>query len=195
MRGRLFLHTIADAMNPHAAAMMATASSREIRCAGPTDPISQPLGRRLGRPLARSNHRLRRTSTAGNVRNQSEHEALAARCLDWTPLIARAAARVSDTIAVSRKLADAVGIAALPLRLLPWSGEFHTANRASNGKRGWHTDGTGCQLREKPASELLKHWCPRQDSNLRPSAPEADALSPELRGRMREMLRQRATTD
>jgi hypothetical protein len=26
-------------------------------------------------------------------------------------------------------------------------------------------------------------WCPRQDSNLRPSAPEADALSPELRGR------------
>ena len=24
--------------------------------------------------------------------------------------------------------------------------------------------------------------CPRQDSNLRPSAPEADALSPELRG-------------
>ncbi len=25
--------------------------------------------------------------------------------------------------------------------------------------------------------------CPRQDSNLRPSAPEADALSPELRGR------------
>ena len=29
----------------------------------------------------------------------------------------------------------------------------------------------------------LKIWCPRQDSNLRPSAPEADALSPELRGR------------
>jgi hypothetical protein len=26
--------------------------------------------------------------------------------------------------------------------------------------------------------------CPRQDSNLRPSAPEADALSPELRGRV-----------
>src|SRR5699024_10645575 len=25
-------------------------------------------------------------------------------------------------------------------------------------------------------------WCPRQDSNLRPSAPEADALSTELRG-------------
>ena len=32
-------------------------------------------------------------------------------------------------------------------------------------------------------SRLLT-WCPRQDSNLRPSAPEADALSPELRGRM-----------
>lgn len=27
-------------------------------------------------------------------------------------------------------------------------------------------------------------WCPRQDSNLRPSAPEADALSTELRGRV-----------
>src|SRR5690606_35242243 len=26
-------------------------------------------------------------------------------------------------------------------------------------------------------------WCPRQDSNLRPSAPEADALSTELLGR------------
>ena len=24
----------------------------------------------------------------------------------------------------------------------------------------------------KTASELLKLWCPRQDSNLRPSAPE-----------------------
>ena len=30
---------------------------------------------------------------------------------------------------------------------------------------------------------LYFRWCPRQDSNLRPSAPEADALSPELRGR------------
>ena len=30
-----------------------------------------------------------------------------------------------------------------------------------------------------PSQEVL---CPRQDSNLRPSAPEADALSPELRG-------------
>ena len=28
-------------------------------------------------------------------------------------------------------------------------------------------------------------WCPRQDSNLRLSAPEADALSPELRGHNR----------
>jgi hypothetical protein len=42
---------------------------------------------------------------------------------------------------------------------------------------------------------LLVRWCPRQDSNLRPSAPEADALSPELRGRTCEMLRQRAPTD
>ena len=32
-------------------------------------------------------------------------------------------------------------------------------------------------------AKTLVRWCPRQDSNLRPSAPEADALSPELRGR------------
>jgi hypothetical protein len=38
-------------------------------------------------------------------------------------LIARAAGRVSDTIAVSWRLGDAVVIAALPLRLVPWSGE------------------------------------------------------------------------
>ena len=62
---RLFLRITADAMNPHVAAMMATARSREIRCVGPSDPISQPPGRRLRRPLARSNHRLRRTSIAG----------------------------------------------------------------------------------------------------------------------------------
>src|SRR4051794_19209295 len=31
-------------------------------------------------------------------------------------------------------------------------------------------------------ASVLVRWCPRQDSNLRPSAPEADALSPELRG-------------
>ena len=62
---RLFLRTTADAMNPHVAAMMATARSREVRCVGPSDPISQPPGRRLRRPLARSNHRLRRTSIAG----------------------------------------------------------------------------------------------------------------------------------
>ena len=62
---RLFLRITADAMNPHVAAIMATARSREIRCVGPSDPISQPPGRRLRRPLARSNHRLRRTSIAG----------------------------------------------------------------------------------------------------------------------------------
>jgi hypothetical protein len=62
---RLFLRTTADAMNRHVAAMMATARSREIRCVGSSDPISQPPGRRLRRPLARSNHRLRRTNIAG----------------------------------------------------------------------------------------------------------------------------------
>lgn len=32
----------------------------------------------------------------------------------------------------------------------------------------------------------VKNVCPRQDSNLRPFAPEANALSPELRGRTGE---------
>src|SRR6478735_3815350 len=41
----------------------------------------------------------------------------------------------------------------------------------------------------KTASELHKYECPRQDSNLRPSAPEADALSPELRGRTMTRMR------
>ena len=43
----------------------------------------------------------------------------------------------------------------------------------------------GDLLGSKTAVDLCKPWCPRQDSNLRPSAPEADALSPELRGRTR----------
>jgi hypothetical protein len=42
--------------------------------------------------------------------------------------------------------------------------------------------------------ERLGIECPRQDSNLRPSAPEADALSPELRGRNEKMLRRWAPT-
>ena len=41
---------------------------------------------------------------------------------------------------------------------------------------------------------LREWWCPRQDSNLRPSAPEADALSPELRGRTWMKLRRWACT-
>lgn len=43
------------------------------------------------------------------------------------------------------------------------------------------------QLYRRYSKALLSRisvlWCPRQDSNLRPSAPEADALSPELRRR------------
>lgn len=45
-------------------------------------------------------------------------------------------------------------------------------------------------------AQMKRHFglCPRQDSNLRPSAPEADALSPELRGRMTERMRRWACT-
>lgn len=62
---RLFLRATADAMKPHIAETMATARNRKIRCVGPSDPISQPPGPRLRRPLARSNHRFRRNSVAG----------------------------------------------------------------------------------------------------------------------------------
>ena len=34
-----------------------------------------------------------------------------------------------------------------------------------------------------------RRWCPGQDSNLRPSAPEADALSTELLGRRAKLTR------
>ncbi len=52
------------------------------------------------------------------------------------------------------------------------------------GDSRWHADGTRHVGLGEKALDLRKRWCPRQDSNLRPSAPEADALSPELRGRM-----------
>lgn len=44
-----------------------------------------------------------------------------------------------------------------------------------------------CFLEGRPAHGpvFLLDWRPLQDSNLRPSAPEADALSSELRGRRR----------
>ena len=51
------------------------------------------------------------------------------------------------------------------------------------------TIGDICNNAEEQVPFYLRFWliwssgCPRQDSNLRPSAPEADALSPELRGR------------
>jgi hypothetical protein len=63
------------------------------------------------------------------------------------------------------------------------------------GEADSHWIATTIQPGPEKCSDLRRSLCPRQDSNLRPSAPEADALSPELRGRTREMLRQRATTD
>src|SRR6266851_4099820 len=43
-----------------------------------------------------------------------------------------------------------------------------------------------CPLPSRPSKQtalrVSPSWCPRQDLNLRPFAPEADALSPELRG-------------
>lgn len=39
-----------------------------------------------------------------------------------------------------------------------------------------------CKIPRNRTLATLDVLCPRQESNLRPSAPEADALSPELRG-------------
>jgi hypothetical protein len=98
---RLFLRTTADAMNPHVAAIMATAR-REIRCVGPSDPNRNLravvcVGRLPDPTIVFAGPAL-----LANVGNQSEDEALAARCLTtWLSLIAEARGRVSDTIAVS----------------------------------------------------------------------------------------------
>lgn len=59
--------------------------------------------------------------------------------------------------------------------------------------RNWYPqrDSNPCCRRERPESWAARRWgpgdaaCPRKDSNLRPPAPEAGALSPELRGRMK----------
>jgi hypothetical protein len=59
---RRFLVRAADAAKPHVAAMTATASSRAISCGGPSDPIRNLRAVVWFGPLARSNHRLRRTS-------------------------------------------------------------------------------------------------------------------------------------
>jgi hypothetical protein len=77
---RLFLRATAHAMYPHVAAMMATIRTRNIRCIGPSEPIAQPRGRPLRRPLNRSNHRPCPARIADEVRDQSEHEVLASWC-------------------------------------------------------------------------------------------------------------------
>ena len=65
----------------------------------------------------------------------------------------------------------------------PWYGSPPYENRPPRQEVG-----DGRQLR-RPQELVLKVraciamlWCPGQDSNLRPSAPEADALSTELPG-------------
>jgi hypothetical protein len=59
-----------------------------------------------------------------NVCNQSEHEALAARCLaTWPSLIREGGGEGKRYDRSLVEAGDAVVIAALPLRLVPWSGE------------------------------------------------------------------------
>src|SRR5271163_1663169 len=73
-----------------------------------------------------------------NVRNQSEHEALAARCLATWPSLIREGG--GEGKRYDRSLVEAGGvvvIAALPLRLV--SVERRTVRA---GEVGWHTDGT-----------------------------------------------------
>jgi hypothetical protein len=77
---RLFLRATADAVNPHVAAMMATASSREIRCVGPSEPISPPPGRRLRGRWPDPTTVFAGPALLATVRDQSEREVLAVRC-------------------------------------------------------------------------------------------------------------------
>jgi len=72
---------MADAMNPDAAAMAATARRSEISCVGASDPISHLravvyVGRVVDPTTVFAGIAL-----LARVRDQSEHEALAARCL------------------------------------------------------------------------------------------------------------------
>jgi hypothetical protein len=80
-----------------------------------------------------------------NVRNQSEHEALAARCLaTWPSLIREGGGEGKRYDRSLVEAGDAVVIAALPFRLFRGA-----ANRASRRRRmahGWHT---ACQSRQK----------------------------------------------
>ena len=78
---RLFLCTTADAMNPHIAAMMATARSSAIRCVGPSDPICNLRAVVCVGRLPDPTTVFAGPALLADVRDQSEHEALAARCL------------------------------------------------------------------------------------------------------------------
>ena len=49
-------------------------------------------------------------------------------------------------------------------------------------KSTFYIDKSRCQCSRNVCAYRVNVWCPRQDSNLWLSAPEADALSPELRG-------------
>jgi hypothetical protein len=81
-----------------------------------------------------------------NVRNQSEHEALAARCLaTWPSITARAAGRVSDTIAVSWRLGGCGSQCCSPAQV--GSAERRTVRAGERWMaHGWHTV---CQSRQK----------------------------------------------
>ncbi len=72
---------------------------------------------------------------------------------------------------------------------VPYNTRMGVARRSPEPdcSRVGHESGRGtvsCDLLRRPSGgKPADQRCPRQDSNLRPSAPEADALSPELRGR------------
>src|SRR5699024_10924238 len=62
---------------------------------------------------------------------------------------------------------------------------YRSSGIVSNYLRCWPSRrplGPESQNRPPQLLRWAVMWCPRQDSNLRPSAPEADALSTELRG-------------
>ena len=68
-----------------------------------------------------------------------------------------------------------------PLTRTPWTGSCTGSLPSTPTCTPWRRTGETTKPRP-PSGDRGSRWCPLQESNLRPSAPEADALSPELLG-------------
>jgi hypothetical protein len=106
------------------------------------------------------------TALLANVCNQSEHEALAARCLATWPSLIREGG--GEGKRYDRGLVEAGGCGSQCCSPAQVGSVERRTVRAGAG--GWHMDGTRLSAWKKMCSELHRYLCPRQESNLRPSA-------------------------